>query len=58
MATFTLDNLPDDLMAQIKQLASQNNQTINELMSKASISHSSNVNKCVIINDCHLIPTT
>lgn len=30
MATITLENLPDDLMAQLKQLASQNNQTVNE----------------------------
>jgi antitoxin FitA len=30
MATLTIENLPDDLMAQLQQLASQNNQTINE----------------------------
>ncbi|MBE9224202.1 hypothetical protein IQ264_01780 [Phormidium sp. LEGE 05292] len=30
MATFTIENLPDDLIAQLQQLASQNNQTINE----------------------------
>lgn len=30
MATLTIENLPDDLMTQLQQLASQNNQTINE----------------------------
>ena len=30
MATLTIENLPDDLMAQLQKLASQNNQTINE----------------------------
>lgn len=30
MATLTIENLPDDLIAQVQQLASQNNQTINE----------------------------
>ena len=30
MATLTIDNLPDDLMAQIQQLANQNNQPLNE----------------------------
>ncbi len=30
MATLTLENLPDDLMAQIQQLATQNNQPLNE----------------------------
>ncbi|MFB2835015.1 FitA-like ribbon-helix-helix domain-containing protein [Floridanema evergladense] len=30
MATLTIENLPEDLMAQLQQLASQNNQTINE----------------------------
>ena len=30
MATLTLENLPDDLVAQIKQLATQNNQPLNE----------------------------
>lgn len=30
MATLSIENLPDDLMAQLQQLASQNNQTINE----------------------------
>ena len=30
MSTLTLDNLPDDLIAQLQKLASQNNQTINE----------------------------
>lgn len=30
MATLTIDNLPDDLMAQLQQLATQNNQPLNE----------------------------
>lgn len=30
MATLTIDNLPDDLMAKLQQLATQNNQTLNE----------------------------
>ena len=30
MATLTIDNLPDDLMAEIQQLAAQNNQLLNE----------------------------
>ena len=30
MATLTLENLPDDLMAQIRQLATQNNQPLDE----------------------------
>ncbi len=30
MATLTIDNLPDDLMAEIQQLATQNNQPLNE----------------------------
>ncbi|NET57729.1 MAG: hypothetical protein F6K47_16685 [Symploca sp. SIO2E6] len=30
MATLTLENLPDDLITEIQQLAKQNNQTINE----------------------------
>ncbi|OKH36389.1 hypothetical protein NIES2119_17235 [[Phormidium ambiguum] IAM M-71] len=30
MAKLTIENLPDDLMVQLQQLASQNNQTINE----------------------------
>ncbi len=30
MAILTIENLPDDLMAQLQQLASQNHQTINE----------------------------
>lgn len=30
MATIAIDNLPDNLMAEIERLATQNNQTVNE----------------------------
>lgn len=31
MATLTINNLPNDLMAKLQQLATQNNQTLNEI---------------------------